>query len=233
MRRSKPIKVALRRHGERPENTKTQELTPNGMANAIIEGRKLSKTSALKSYSSPVSRAKQTAQLINFGFKKSGGQTYKNVRVRKRFGEDLIDTANFDPIKFKEFTNKFKSEYEIYRAWFDGKIPKGIFKPREKAVYDSLKTISLAQYVQKRRRLISKKRELTENEAKSITLDYTGHSGINDAVFETLTGRKIEKLTQFLEPLNFTFYSNGKIALIFRKERFDVTKRFNEILSRK
>lgn len=233
MPRLKPIKVVLRRHGEKSENTKNQELTPKGMTEAIIEGRKLSKNFILKSYSSPVARSKQTAQLINFGLRKSGGQTYKNVRVRKRFGEDLIDKSNFDQVEFSKFTKQFKSEYDIYRAWFAGKTPNGIFKPREKVVYDILKTMSLAQYVQKRRTQISKKRELTENESKAITLDYTGHGGINEAIFETLTGKNVEYLTKYLEPINFTFYSNGRIALVFRKERFDVTRKFNEILNQK
>lgn len=231
---SKPIKVVLRRHGEKSKSNYGLDLSSNGMKQAITVGTKISKKTPTKFYSSSVPRANQTARLIKESLNGSGGRVYSSdVRVRKKMGEDLIFAKNNDYTPYFKYMKGFKTEVEAYRAWTLGKTPEGLFKSPNQVVYDVIKNISLAQYIQKRRNQSVQTRKLTENEFKGINLDYTGHSWINDIVFETLTGKRITTVTKETEPINFTFYSNGRIALVFRKERFDVTRKFNEILSQK
>jgi len=229
----KPIKVALRRHGKKSKSNYGLNLSPKGMRQAIFVGTKQNKNVPTKFYSSEVPRAEQTARLISESLRGSGGKVYQINRIRKRMGEDLANIKNNDPTPFYKYMKSYKTEFEAYRNWADGKSPKGLFKSPKQTVYDVLKNISVAQYIQKRRAKTSQTRKLTENESKAVNLDYTGHSWVNDVVFETLTGKRIIELTKEVEPINFTFYSNGEITVQFRKQKFDVTKKFNEILNKK
>ncbi len=231
--RIKPVKVALRRHGEKSKSNYGLDLSPKGMRQAIAVGTQISKKTPTKFYSSEVPRSAQTARLIKEALRNEGKVYKSKVRVRKRMGEDLINPKNGDYTDYFKFMKRYTNEIDAYRDWAKGKTPEGLFKSPSQTVYDTVKNISLAQYIQKRRNQTSKKRVLTENERKAINLDFTGHSWVNDIVFETLTGRTIRTLTKHTEPMNFVFYGNGKIVLVFRKERFDVTKKFNQILKEK
>lgn len=205
-----------------------RSLTPEGMILAVKKGAALPKRFPTAFRASSLNRAGQTARLRFEALRGAGGKTPYHTRELSRLGNDLLNAERI--YDFVKFVKSYPSEEQAFRAWMEGKAPEGIMKEPGKTVKDVLRSIAVGDRIQKSRRLIAEKRHLRKNERERINIDITGHSWVNDAVFESLTGKKIRTITKFQESIAFSFEFGGNITLRYRGKAYNVTKRFNQLL---
>ncbi len=139
-------------------------------------------------------------------------------KLRKQYPNEAV-------FQQKLFEIKEKADSVVTRKWLDGKIPTSIImSPKE--VSDSII------------RRLEKNIFSAKAAGKNVSVNVS-HADFIVAVFERLTGRRFDLLrpkNQYARPLEgmrFDFLKSGRIILRYRGKRFDVTKCFNEIVSKR
>ncbi|MDO8627111.1 MAG: hypothetical protein Q7K42_01470 [Candidatus Diapherotrites archaeon] len=217
----------LRRHAAKQGGTLTG-LSRQGELDSLNSGEKLPKTLKLKSkYSSFVDpRAGHSANLQSMGHERKGGKVYSKLRSRKSLSFDLSNPKAFD-----ELMKKFSSPgvdpnittTKAMRAWINGEVqipglPDWKFVADEFIVHD----LRLAQKV-------------SAKKGRNIQFENLSHAPNADFVFERLTGQPFEiakgRFSDLLEGPVFFHAPKGQLILEYRGKRYDVTEKYNEIVS--
>ena len=221
IKQRKPVIVQLVRHSFKSAKAKGG-LSRKGMNEAVRSGARVPNGYKLAARHSDFPRAKTTAKGNLTGYRYySRGETYRNVRERAYLSY-MPFTVNEE--RFDELVEK-QGEIPIIRRWLDGKISREIAIPA---------TEYADQIIRRALRVGS---VLNRKGARSIAVRNISHAWVVEAVFERLSGKHFEQTTprnQIVrenEGLQLTFYPKGKIVLKYRNKNYNVTKRFNEIIS--
>lgn len=205
----------LLRHAQKAKTPSGLSLFGEKQGRAV--GKLLKKGRNFAFASGNAARTKTTAKGIA-----SGANAKKDVKQYVPFSLDkwFHDEKAYDAL----VKAKRGNEELVIRDWLDGKVPASIFdKPKDvadpmiKRLHQNLSEAQVA--------------------GKNVSVNVT-HSDLVEAVFERLTEKKFNLLRPHImaretEGLRFDFLKSGRIILRYRGKRFDVTKRFNEIISKK
>jgi broad specificity phosphatase PhoE len=211
------IVVNTRRHADRKDTTKTG-LTREGINQSRQFGKGI-KNPKTKIYFGKAQRTRSTAKIIS--------QNAGNLSYVPRERVELTTSA-VDKKKWLQFVKKYGDKEKATRAWLNGEIPSNVVVP-PKIVADRIikKRLKLAW------RLLLSGRD-------KIVIEQISHQENQPAVMERLLGFSSEKLLNGkpIKPLESVqiIFSGGKIPkieLVFRRKKFNVTERFEKILSLK
>ncbi len=224
-----PIRIIVRRHAERPSNSKVREvgdqgLTPVGIQQARKLGRGLRrrfKTTARQPIfsSTPRPRAVQTAEN-----EIKGGKFNQRVHILKDFPGLTRASAKKDPVlreQLKELAKK--SNFEIIPRWIRGEISAELLLTPNEI------TKSAVHYL----KILRRKGALTR---KKIYIEHINHDTTIAALLHTFLGITPSGVRRGTtnNPSSFAYlegieFSLGKrVFLKFRKKKYDITAKFEE-----
>lgn len=229
------VEVQLIRHSGESEETATG-LSHFGEIAAQYRGKRLYPHAQLAVRHSNEKRTKSSGELTAKGFLEKGGVIYQKFRERKMLGsfwtiyrgkqEDRERVQRFykravryrDPQQAKNF---------IMRKWLDNKL-KWLASPQEVAKKVIREEISFGQFLR------------GWPVEKNVAIRNVSHGWIIAAVFENLSGKRIDEISDQTAPphggirenegVAFTFKPPHKVFMQFRNRVFDVTKKYWEII---
>jgi len=214
----------LNRHGPRKKITDLSAhsivpLTNKGKKESFLLGQELDKGFTLKTYFSPLKRARQTAHQIYKGHKSSGGTVakysrHKRIGVRQELTHDILK----DPAFLEKEQARFGGDNNpVLNKWLDGKYSKNKFIPSRDIA----------------KRIISKRLALGQRAARKgakgwLILNVT-HDWHVMAVLNELLGKNpfALKLTTPKPNKGLKIYhtKEGLDILEYQGKRFDVTEK--------
>lgn len=229
----KILSQSFRRHTTK---NKDGNATKYGYKEAKKLGKELPIGTVLKSYVSNIKedRCFKTLEAMEKGFKSTMGVVATGKQpIRGTLGELKILK---NKLKVYELLKKIGTENKFLEKWYSNKIPKSIMlKPNE--VADIIIKDRLAHVIRfinlKSKGYSGKLEDLPKIHLENITHDF-----IVGALFQRLTGKKLKDYNVNLkikarENINLDYYKSKagiRVFLTFRKNKFDVTKKLNEIL---
>lgn len=223
----RPIIMQVVRHSFKKDGTKTN-LSHAGVRAALKAGRLLAAEKCLKGYKVATRhgiqppRVESSAKLQAAGFRAKGGKTYKKSRPRKSFNL-LTYVRNKEAIR--ELLGQ-QGELKVNRDWLDNAISSDIVQPPAEVADNIVKEeIAFGKFLEKYKK-------------HSLAVRHFSQGVLGEAVFERLTGKRLDKefprnpILNENEALTFVF-AKGRIKLKFRNRVFDVTELFNRIVGSK
>lgn len=215
--------IDLTRHSYRNYSGK---ITPLGKAVAEIKGKNIPKKYDVLGRTSQIPRAIKTLELIQKGARTNGVNRIKTKNpIEKALSEEVyLINKNKLAVQVKDYNL-------LLKQWLDGKLPKGAIKSPDFVFKNIFQKVILPEI-----RLVEIYRK-----GKPIYFPDITHDLIVALLFEKLTGIKYySKFKNYPQPLEGTkllIYpkkrniknDKTKVILIFRKEKYDVTNRIEEM----
>jgi hypothetical protein len=217
----RPIKVVFTRHAERCDKNKTG-LTRSGLSNAKKQGKDRALAGQkVKRYSSYSKRALATAKKAQIGYNLISPGGYK-LRARKDITTPVPNRTEWERMVREDFKGDKRA---ATLAWLRGKIPTDVVLMPE---------VFVKELIRKR---VGLGKRIVRIGAKDLVLENFTHQELMLAIFEQLTGQKIDKLKKplnlkYLESFTITFYKNGRASFRVRDSTYDITKRLSSIISK-
>lgn len=220
----KPVKAVFVRHGVADYNLPGEPLTPQGAQGTFTAGteQKSLRGYKIKRHHSDMLRTEQTSEEFTAGAQKAGATAYPNARERPNMGIKNLqkDTAGHNAL--------YKKIGPL--AFFRGMIEKD---PAVTAVSWPLEKITDQVLYETR---LGKK--LDEKGATGIVIGKFSHGGYPEYILYRLTGLRFDRdtvpantPTRNNETLELEF-RRGQVILNYRNVRKNVTRRYNQIISR-
>jgi len=239
-----PVRTIYMRHGPKEKGDPDAALlTPKGKESSEEAGRRSPPGKKLKIYHSDIPRAKQTGEHYAIGSRERGGKQFPATRERKQLSYywGVIEKAKQDKEGqniSKRDLDKYIAERKAHYLELYTKIREPEFSKRwiagDPEILDVLvpSTVVADELIWESR--LGKR--LDEKGAKGIDLGKFGHGGLPEFMLKRLTGKHFatdtipaNKTLDYNEELILEF-RRGKVWLVFRNIRENVTKRYNEII---
>ncbi len=202
-------------------------LTKKGARDAINAGEKIPKNLTLRIYHTPAVRGQQSATNMASGHIGAGKGKISDSRSLGKIAKTGRDALH-EEAPIRDFTKvDYANWNQTVRKWLDGKIDKEVMQPPG----EFLKTLVRTQLAIGER--------ARRQGAKGYELLNVSHDLVVVAAFEGLTGIKLNPKSKL-----WPSYGNGlhlyhvkdrkanRIILQYKRKRYDVTKKFNELMKR-
>jgi hypothetical protein len=242
-----PVRVMFMRHGEKArDETDDPPLTTKGRAESEDAGRQSPENRKLKIHHSDMKRTRETGKHYAIGAQEQRVTRYPESRQRDQLGfywgvvEKALEDKKGHTISKRELetyvTERKASYLELYttigepeftKRWIAGDAEILKVLPPASDVADELIWQSRLG------------KRLDERAAKAIDIGKFTHAGLSEVMALRLTGKHFATETI---PKNQTLrynesvileFKRGKVWLKFRNIRADVTKRYNEIITKR
>jgi len=210
------ITARLRRHADRKDSNKTG-LTLKGIRQARAFGARLGPRT--KVYYGTATRTTSTGKLI---------EQKADLRSKPRQRKELTTSA-LKRVEWEAIVKEHGSKEKATRSWLEGKVSAEVVLPP---------TIAADKIMRRKLRLAWK---LARAGKKGVVFENITHQENQQAVLERLLGISSEALLRGkpikpLEAITFKFFKEKegtRVELTFRGKTFDVTRRFEKVISLK